>query len=273
MLDGGVAPARLLTAALGLLATETEPLLMARVIDDLREIYWRFLDPAQRAMAAGPVERCLRLRLRQAGAAGPDDPGGICEWLDVFSRFALTTATLAELESIWRGTEPGIAAVPEPLAVRLALTLALHRHELAPEILQRQLGCTRQRERRARLEFLLPAVSPQATERDRFFRELVSGRHRPSWAIAGAALLNHALHADASLEYIMPGLHHARELRTRDDIFVPRQWLEALLSGHGTAAAAASVRAFLEQQALPDNLRRLILQCADPVWRAARIRA
>jgi hypothetical protein len=90
--------------------------------------------------------------------------------------------------------------------------------------------------------------------------------------VTGLRLLNAAGRADDSLGYLEPGLEHAAEIRRRGDIFLPRQWLEALFFGHGTPEAAATIRSYLARPGLAERFRQLVLQTADPVFRAARIR-
>jgi aminopeptidase N len=271
MLEGGVEPARLLTAAIGLLSAESDELLIARVLDDLHETYWRFLRPPQRALAAGPMERLLRQHCFSPSATAASESGSRLYWLGQLARFALGDAAIAELESIWRGDLPEFSSLPESLAARLSLTVALHRRDRSEDILREQIRRTRQSDRRQRLEFLIPAVNPDQRVRNRFFEQLIAGQGRGPWAVAGAKLLNHALYADDAVAYLEPGLRFASELRQRGDIFLPRQWLNSIFSGHASAAAAASVRAHLDGADLPLRLRQLILQTADPVFRAARL--
>ena len=58
-------------------------------------------------------------------------------------------------------------------------------------------------------------------------------------------------------------------IRRTGDIFFPRNWMDALLSGHNSAEAAITVRTFLQESPdYPARLRRIILQTADPLFRA-----
>ena len=283
MQDGGIAPAELLTAAVRALGRETgadgtdgesgvtDELLTARLIEDLAEIFWRFLDERRRGFAAGPVERALWLRVRGTGTDRAGDLRHLF-WLKALGRFATTPETLAELESIWRGEREGFADLPEALAARLALSLSLRRPDRANSIMDLQLGRTRDAERRSRLEFLRPALASDRATRDAFFGRLLAGEGRSLWAVTGLELLAHPLRAAEALDYIGPGIGHAARLRRRGDIFLPRQWLAALFSGQGSAAAAAIVRSELASRELPARLRLLILETADPVFRAAGMR-
>ena len=63
-----------------------------------------------------------------------------------------------------------------------------------------------------------------------------------------------------------------REIQRTGDIFFPKRWMDATLSGHQSAAAAATVRAFVDRLPpdYPERLRRVILSSADDLFRASR---
>jgi aminopeptidase N len=64
------------------------------------------------------------------------------------------------------------------------------------------------------------------------------------------------------------------EIQKTGDIFFPKRWLDATLSGHRSADVADTVRQFLAR--LPANyplrLRNITLQSADELFRAAGLR-
>jgi aminopeptidase N len=72
------------------------------------------------------------------------------------------------------------------------------------------------------------------------------------------------------VKYIRRGLDLLLEIQRTGDIFLPRNWMAALLYGHNSQAVAEIVRTFLDEHPhYPVRLRRIILQAADPVFRAA----
>jgi aminopeptidase N len=269
LLAGGLEPSRLLTAAIAALRTENEALLAARIVDDAADIYWRLLAKPQRGFAAGPMERVLRMRMEHES-----EPGRSLFWLKALSGFAMTPETMADLEAIWRHQELDGLRLPESLATRLALTLALRRPQGAGTYVGAQIERLGDADGRAKLSFLRPALSANRDDRDAFFGEIIAGRGRDLWAVTGLRLLNHPLRADHALHYLQPGLARAAALRRRGDIFLPRQWLTALFNGHGSAAASEIITDFLASTGAdyPPRLKRLIIETADPVIRAARIR-
>ena len=58
------------------------------------------------------------------------------------------------------------------------------------------------------------------------------------------------------------------EIQATGDIFFPRRWIGATLSGHQSPEAAAIVRTFLEERPdYPYRLRNKILMAADLLFR------
>ena len=64
------------------------------------------------------------------------------------------------------------------------------------------------------------------------------------------------------------------EIQRTGDIFFPKRWMDATLSGHRSPAAAQTVRGFVDAlpPAYPDRLRRIILSSADDLFRSARMK-
>ncbi|MGD8340833.1 MAG: M1 family aminopeptidase, partial [Gammaproteobacteria bacterium] len=267
MLAGDIEPARLVTAAVTTLETEPTDLLLSRLLDDLEEIYWRFLATSQRSLTAAAVERLLRLRLDTA--TGREQSS---RWIRALARFALTRSAAAGLESVWRGEHADHGWPAESVAVELAVRLALLEPDRADEILACQTVRTVDENRRRRLHFVAPALADQRTKRDAFFERLVSGEGRGVWAVSALGLLCHPLRADEAIDYLEPGIEHAATLARHNEVFLPRQWLTALFLGHGTAEAERRIRGMVRRYEGAPGFRSLILETADPVFRAAAIR-
>jgi aminopeptidase N len=90
--------------------------------------------------------------------------------------------------------------------------------------------------------------------------------------IEGLTYLNHPLRTAASQKYLQPALELLTEIRDTGDIFFSKNWADALLGGHNSRAAADVVRRFLaDRPDYPVALRRVILQSADTLFRAAAI--
>jgi aminopeptidase N len=81
------------------------------------------------------------------------------------------------------------------------------------------------------------------------------------------------MRTDYSVRYLPQSLALLQEIQVTADIFFPSQWLRGSLFYHHSPEAARQVRKFLREQ--PDynpQLRMKILQEADPLFRACRIR-
>jgi aminopeptidase N len=99
----------------------------------------------------------------------------------------------------------------------------------------------------------------------------VNNRRREPWVLEGLNYLHHPLRAEASARYVRPALDLLWEIQKTGDIFFPKRWMDATLSGHRTAEVATTVRGWLA--ALPANypprLKNIVLQSADELFRAA----
>ena len=154
----------------------------------------------------------------------------------------------------------------------MALELAVRGVPGAAAILQEQLGRFQNPDQRARFEFVMPALSADAATRDAWFASLadVKNRRREPWVIDGLHYLHHPLRAAESERYVRPALDMLAEIQRTGDVFFPTNWLDATLGGHNDGATAGVVRAFLaEQPGYPLRLRRIVLQSADELFRAA----
>ena len=84
--------------------------------------------------------------------------------------------------------------------------------------------------------------------------------------------LHHPLRAAASEKYIARSLTLLQDIQRTGDIFFPKRWTDATLSGHNSSSAARVVRAFLVKLPpdYPDRLRRIVRSSADDLFRASR---
>ena len=87
------------------------------------------------------------------------------------------------------------------------------------------------------------------------------------------AYLHHPLRAAASERYIAVSLGMLQEIQRTGDIFFPKRWADASLSGYQSVQSAAEVRAFITNLPAdyPPRLRWVLLSSADPLFRAAKL--
>jgi aminopeptidase N len=124
------------------------------------------------------------------------------------------------------------------------------------------------------MQFVRPALSTDQSTRDTFFASLKdpANRRQEAWVLDALGSLHHPLRAEASQKYVKPSLELLREIQQTGDIFFPKRWMDATLSGHTSPEVAQTVRSFLEALPAdyPDRLRRIILSSADDLFRITR---
>jgi aminopeptidase N len=269
LLDRTVTPSAFVQLTMQALPRESDEQLRQRVLGYLNAAWWRFLTTAERETRIPSVEKLL-----QEGLAGATTPGQKSAWFSALRNVSLTPATLAWLTRVWEKSEsvPGLPFA-EADYITLALELAVREVPAWRDILRTQLTRIENPDRKARFEFVMPALSADAAERERWFLALadMNNRRREPWVLEGLSYLHHPLRAEASAKYVQPSLDLLWEIQKTGDIFFPKRWLDATLSGHRSPEVAETVRQFLRR--LPGNyplrLRNITLQSADELFRAA----
>jgi aminopeptidase N len=212
------------------------------------------------------------LRAGLASAAAPSLKGA---YFGALRGVVLTAETVGWLTRVWRGDEvvTGLT-LAEPDFITLAQALAVRDVPGCTDIVEQQIGRTMNPDRKARLQFVAPALSWNSAERDRFFASLadVANRRHEPWVLDGLRHLHHPLRAASAVKYIDPSLTLLQEIQQTGDIFFPARWMDATFGGHRSPEATAIVRNFLDHapRSYPDCLRRIILASADRLFRASR---
>ena len=271
MLEGTVPVADLLELALRLLAGESDELNIQRLLTDLRVTYWRFLDADQRREIAPRLEGLLWngvLTAEKATLTGA--------WFGAYRDLASTNEAIERLERVWRGLEVVDGLVlSENDTTLLAQHLALRRRTEAEHYLGEQRQEISNPDRLARFDFVAPALASDPEVRDAFFAGLAepSNRDREPWVLEALGFLHHPLASPDPERYLPTSLDLLEEIQRTGDIFFPLGWLRANLDGHASPEAADIVQDFLDSRPdLPERLRGKVLQAADPLFRAARLR-
>jgi aminopeptidase N len=237
-----------------------------------QQAYWRWIPAAERETRAAALETILR-----SGLAAATTQSRKSAWFAALRDTALTPATLRWLERVWTKEET-IAGLElaEPDFITLAQELAVREIPNWTAVLERQQERILNPDRKARFAFVRPALSADQAVRDAFFESLkdASQRRREPWVLEAVGYLHHPLRAASAEKHIPPSLTLLREIQRTGDIFFPKRWMDATLSGHSSAAASRMVSGFVASlpQDYPDRLRRVILSSADDLFRAARTR-
>jgi aminopeptidase N len=270
LLSGEVQPRTFLTRALAALETEPDELVAQHLLGRVGTVYWRFLADSVRRAEAPRVEAALWRGLTRA--RGPSRKGA---WWSTIVGATTTPRGLARLELIWRRKEPppGLP-LAEPQYTALAEALALREVKNAEVILDIEENRITNPDRKARFRFVQPALSRDPAVRDSVFASFsrVENRRRESWVLDAVGYVSHPLRARHAERYLDAGLALVPEIQRTGDIFFPLNWLNVLLDGHSSAAAAEKVQAVLAGNPdLSPRLRGKLLQAADDLYRAARI--
>jgi aminopeptidase N len=233
------------------------------------DAFWTFLSDVERRERSAKLEQTLRDGLLHSQTSTMK-----ATYFSAFRSTVTTPEGIALLERVWRRQEkiPGLI-LAEPDEASMALDLAVRSVPAASAILEEQRERFMNPDRKARFEFVMPALSDQQSTRDAWFENLrdVKNRRREPWVLEGLQYLHHPLRASQSEKYIRPSLDLLIEIQRTGDIFFPTRWMNATLGGHNTKSAADTVRTFLsEHKDYPIRLRRIILQASDELFRATR---
>jgi aminopeptidase N len=271
LLRGAAPPSRFVALSLAALPKESDELNAQQILSYARDAYWHFLSGAERAATAPTLESTLRERI-----AAAQTPSLKSAFFRAYRDTVLTPDGVAWLERVWRKqqTIPGLTFA-EVDYIDMALQLAVRQVADWRAVLDEQLAHTINPDRRARLAFVMPAIDADPAVRARFFESLrdVKNRAHEPWVVEGVTYLHHPLRAPASERFIRPSLDLLRDIQQTGDIFFPKRWMDATLSGHTSPAAADVVRTFLAAlpAAYPPRLRMTIESSADELFRASAL--
>jgi aminopeptidase N len=263
VLEGELEPVTWYELLLRGVEAETEEQNLERVLDYLDATFWGLLPEDQREARAGQTERVLRSRMLADSE------------MTVRAALFRTWRSVA-LEAIWAGERsiPGLDLSEDDFTA-LAAELALRAAPDADRILEEQVTRIENPDRRARFEFLRPALSADEGVREAFFESLGSAENREHepWVLAGLGYLHHPLRRGHARRFVRPSLDLVLEIQRTGDIFFPTRWLAANLGSHSDPEIVEQIEAFLDTLPgnYPDRLEGKILQAADGVFRRARI--
>jgi aminopeptidase N len=270
LLDQRVQPAEFLDLALRALPVEDTEQNVQLVLGYVNGAFWRFVPDATRMALSSRLEKTLSSGLSSARSSSLKST-----YFSALRTVVTTPGGIAFLERVWRRQEkiPGLTFAEEDEST-MALELAVRSVPGAASILKEQHQRLTNPDRKARFEFVMPALSDSVATRDAWFNRLsdVTNRRREPWVIEGLRYLNHPLRAAASEKHLRQALDMLPEIQRTGDIFFPKNWMDATFSGHRTTTAVEVVRVFLSGESnFPLRLHRIILQSTDDLFRANEI--
>lgn len=270
MLNTRMTPIEFINTAMTALNYETDAQNIPRILSYLETAFWKFHKSSDRERLAPEFEALLWQLMKK-----PPDSKVQANYFRTFRSIALTHDGISKLLEIWKKelTIPGLE-IGENDMTTLALELAVRGISQAQEVLDRQLGRIKSPDRKARFEFIRPALSPEGAVRDNFFERLKDAQNRSHepWVLTALNYLHHPIRANTSLEYLRSSLELVEEIQRTGDIFFPKRWLDLTFSGHNSVEAADIVKQFLNsREDYPKRLRAKILQSTDLLFKAASI--
>jgi aminopeptidase N len=272
MVGGRVRPSEVLDMLARALPRERDDLNLQRMLGYTQQAYWRWIPAAERRARAADLEAILRSGLEAAPSQSRKS-----SWFSALRDTAVRPTTLQWLERIWK-KEEAVAGLElaEPDFISLAQELAVREVRGWDAILEGQYVRIQNPDRKARFAFVRPSLSADPAVRDRFFETLrdAANRRREPWVLEAVGYLHHPLRSASAEKYISPSLTLLREIQRTGDIFFPKRWMDATLSGHSSASASRTVAGYVATLPpdYPDRLRRVILSSADDLFRATRNR-
>ena len=266
-----VIPREYLFKLLELIQTEENQLLIGQMLGHIQTIYWELLDESERNNVAPDLEEILWEQM-----IAQDESSKKKTFFNTFRNVSLSEPEVQKIYDIWRGEmEIDGLSLSETDYISMAGDLAIKMPEESEDIISTQMENITNSDRKRRFEFISPALSNDQQVRDEFFESLKKEENRQteSWVLSALGYLYHPLRVDDSEKYILPSLELLQEIQVTGDIFFPKRWLDVTLGNHSSDRAVQTVRDFLnERPDYNDQLRMKILQAADGMFRANRIK-
>lgn len=271
MLNGrAISPAGLLKFDEDALPKETEELNVNILLDQLSATFWRFTPAARWNELAPGIENTLWHAMQKANTANIKK-----QLFKTYAGIALTKTAQDRLFEIWKNKkEPAGIKLTEDDYISLAAALAIRNYKDYQAILNEQVARIQNPDRKLRLQYLLPALSNNVTERGAFFETLKEAKNRAkeAWVTSALSYLHHPLRTGTSEKYLPQSLNLLAGIQLTGDIFFPQSWLQATFSWYQSPSAAAIIRQFLTNNPnYNPKLKAKILQSADNVFRAERL--
>lgn len=266
----GPGPEKLLNYILNALPKEQNPLLVDYLLGTLQSDWWIFLNADQRAAYQTRVETEIWALLNST-----KDKGIQTSYFRAFKSLVLTDDGWQKMHGLWTGkVEVKGLVLSEEDKISLAYELALKGKGDGKAILESQLNATKNPDRRARMQFVIPALSASEAERDAFFETLKKeeNREKEAWVLDALTYLHHPLRAESALKYLRPSLDLLQEIQLTGDIFFPTRWLHNTFAGHSSREAAQIAQSFLKEHPdYPYFLKNKILQATDLLDRSVKL--
>jgi len=235
----------------------------------IASLYWTFTRPADRAAFSTRLEAALWDAME-----AQTQPNNKKVLLRAYQNVYMSEVAGKRMYDIWQHQQPpaGIKLAEEDYT-SLALTIAL-KNDTESTVITQQRDRIQDADKKARLNFLMPALSANVSVRDSFFNSLTDRKNRAkeAWVIIALGYLHHPLRQSTSYKYLPQSLELVEELQRTDDIFFPQSWLSATFGSYQTTAAWQVVQQFLlNHPHYNPRLKAKIQQATDNLYRAQKL--
>lgn len=265
-LNGGLTRDAFTRQLLRAIEFETNPQIINYLCDNLTTTLRCFPDPEKQAALTSKAETILWNLLNSAPQASKQN------FFDAWLSVSRSETSLIRMQEVYnKRFEIQNFKLNETNRITLACEIAL-RSDNYKAIVQEELSKIENPDRTRRLNFIMPALSNQESERDDFFESLKNPENRrpEPWVIDALNFLHHPIRNGASLKYIPESIEMLEEIQRTGDIFFPKNWLDAILLNYHDQQVAEMVRHYLNGHPdLPENLKLKVLQSSDLLFRSS----
>jgi aminopeptidase N len=195
-------------------------------------------------------------------------------WFRTLRSVAETPAGLARLTELLDGKVviPGVPLRPLDRWNLVTALVALKHPEAAA-----RLASERKRDTSGeglKYAWIAGAAAPDAAVKKRYFDEYLGNRAlQEDWVEGSLTAFNYWNQSELTRPYLGPALEALPQVKRERRIFFVLAWLNAFIGGQQDAAALAVVRGYLASGKVEPDLRLKVLEVADELERAVRIRA
>ena len=267
--DAELAPLAYVELAMRMLPQETDELTQAALLARVQLACERYLSVALRDAVAPRLEALMVSRLLQAPRQTER-----AAWLRALTEVAWSPDGLAHLRALLddRLTVPGVALSLRD-RFRLLRTLLARGDAGAVERLA-ALAASDTSGNAQRWAFGAAAATPTVDHKRRVFRRFLDDPSlQESWIEEALPGLSRSGQEALTLPLLEEALSVLPALKRRHRIFFINDWLDAFVGGQSGARALALVDARITDASLDADLRRKLMEAADSLRRAVRIRA
>jgi len=269
LIRGNLDPSSFCNCMINYLPNEENTLLLSRGMSYLSDAYATFVYSSKEASMDSLPAKIENMLWNMAENEDQEQNRTIA--YRTYTGVVSSAEGVERLYSIWQSPDTFTSIkLGERELTNLSYILLLHLPERYNTIKDIQLGRISNVDRRSEFKFIIPSLSGSSEVRDSVFKSLLleTNRQVEPWAVNSLSYLNHFTREASSLGYIMPSLEVLEEVQRTGDIFFPRNWLKALLSGHYSTSAGDTVKQFLYlHKDYPAMLRSKILQQSDHLYR------